>query len=183
MFVVLALLGTTRAVAECVILFHGLGRTPLSMLPLEFAVERAGFSAVNHGYPSLASTIDELAATHVPEALAECGVTPDVPVHFVTHSMGGILVRYYLQNHDLPAGSRMVMLGPPNHGSELIDEFAEQSWFSVMGPAALQLGTGPESVPLGLAPVDRGELGAAESVVSPTCHPVAAAAISAAIPV
>ena len=140
--------------SECVILLHGLGRTPLSMLPLKFAVERAGFRTVNHGYPSLAEPIEELAGAHVPAALAECGAAPDEPVHFVTHSLGGILVRYYLQDHELPAGSRMVMLGPPNHGSELIDEFADDPWFSVMGPAALQLGTGPESVPLSLAPVE-----------------------------
>lgn len=147
-------LGSIRAAADgCVILLHGLGRTPLSMLPLAFALERAGYRAVNYGYPSLVGTIEELAGTHVPEALAECSAEPGTPIHFVTHSLGGILVRVYLQDHDLPPGSRMVMLGPPNHGSELIDEFADQLWFRVMGPAALQLGTGPESVPVGLGPI------------------------------
>ena len=139
---------------QCVILLHGLGRTPLSMLPIRFAVERAGYTAVNHGYPSLASPIEELSATQIPEALSECGSTQDAPIYFVTHSMGGILVRHYLQDHALPAGSRMVMLGPPNHGSELIDEFADEPWFSVMGPAALQLGTGPDSIPFNLEPID-----------------------------
>ncbi len=138
----------------CVILLHGLGRTPLSMLPLRFAVEGAGFTAVNYGYPSLASPIDELSGTHIPRALAECAVPSDVPVHFVTHSLGGIVVRHYLQDHTLPAGSRMVMLGPPNHGSELIDEFASQPWFAVMGPAALQLGTGPDGLLATLGAVD-----------------------------
>ena len=145
---------TAAEPGECVILLHGLGRTPLSMLPLKFALDRAGYRTVNQGYPSLALPIEELAATHVPEALAKCAVPPGTPVHFVTHSMGGILVRHYLQDKRLPDGSRMVMLGPPNHGSELIGELADNSWFSVMGPAALQLGTGAGSLAANLGPVD-----------------------------
>ena len=144
----------TAEPAECVILLHGLGRTPLSMLPLAFALEHAGFRAVNQGYPSLADPVEELSAAYIPRALAKCASAPEAPVHFVAHSMGGILVRHYLQDHGLPEGSRMVMLGPPNHGSELIDEFAGKAWFSVMGPAARQLGTGPGNLPGTLKPVD-----------------------------
>ena len=138
----------------CVILLHGLGRTSLSMLPLKFALDLAGYRTVNQYYPSLLNSVEELSDTHVPEALAKCESAPDAPVHFVAHSLGGILVRQYLQDHDVPEGSRMVMLGPPNNGSELIDEFADDAWFSVMGPAALQLGTGADSVPGNLRPVD-----------------------------
>ena len=138
----------------CVILLHGLGQTALSMLPLKFALDREGYRTVNQGYPSLAQPIEELSASHVPGALAKCDSPPDEPVHFVTHSMGGILVRHYLQDHDLPDGSRMVMLGPPNRGSEWIDRFADDVWFSVMGPAALQMGTGADSLPGNLQPID-----------------------------
>ena len=138
----------------CVILLHGLGRTPLSMLPLKFALDIAGYRTVNQGYLSLADAVEELSGTQIPEALGKCESPPDAPVHFVAHSLGGILVRHYLQDHDVPDGSRMVMLGPPNHGSELIDEFADEPWFTVMGPAALQLGTGPDSLPASLGPVD-----------------------------
>ena len=151
----LAPAAATAAEAEtCAILLHGLGRTPLSMLPLKFALDRAGYRTVNQSYPSLARPIDELSATYVAEALSKCASAPDAPVHFVAHSLGGILVRHYLQDHDVPDGSRMVMLGPPNSGSELIDEFADDPWFNVMGPAALQLGTGAGSVPGNLDPVD-----------------------------
>jgi len=145
----------TSAQSEtCVILLHGLGRTPLSMLPLKFTLDLAGYRTVNQGYPSLVQPIEELADTHVAEALAKCAAAPDAPVHFVGHSLGGILVRQYLQDHDVPDGSRMVMLGPPNHGSELVDEFADEPWFTVMGPAALQLGTGTDSLPANLEPVN-----------------------------
>ena len=145
----------TSAQSEtCVILLHGLGRTPLSMLPLKFTLDLAGYRTVNQGYPSLLQPIEELAGTHVAEALAKCASAPDMPVHFVAHSLGGILVRQYLQDHDVPDGSRMVMLGPPNHGSELVDEFADDPWFTVMGPAALQLGTGADGLPANLEPVN-----------------------------
>ena len=145
----------TSAQSEtCVILLHGLGRTPLSMLPLKFTLDLAGYRTVNQGYPSLVQPIEELAGTHVAEALAKCASAPDAPVHFVAHSLGGILVRQYLQDHDIPDGSRMVMLGPPNHGSELVDEFADEPWFTVMGPAALQLGTGAGGLPANLEPVN-----------------------------
>ena len=109
---------------------------------------------MNQGYPSLMQSIEELSGTYVPEALAKCESAPEAPVHFVGHSLGGILVRHYLQDHDVPDGSRMVMLGPPNHGSELVDEFADDPWFSVMGPAALQLGTGAGGLPANLEPVN-----------------------------
>ena len=136
------------------ILLHGLGRTPLSMLPLKFTLDLAGYRTVNQGYPSLVQSVEELSGTYVPEALAKCESAPEAPVHFVGHSLGGILVRHYLQDHDVPDGSRMVMLGPPNHGSELVDEFADEPWFTVMGPAALQLGTGADSLPASLEPVN-----------------------------
>ncbi len=138
----------------CVILLHGLGRTPLSMLPLKFALDGEGYRTVNEGYPSLLQPIEELSATYVADALEDCESAPDEPVHFVAHSLGGILVRQYLQDHEVPPGSRMVMLGPPNHGSELVDEFGDDAWFAVMGPAALQLGTGTDSVPANLGPVN-----------------------------
>ena len=138
----------------CVILLHGLGRTPLSMLPLKFTLDRAGYRTVNQGYPSLVQSVEELSGTFVPEALSKCESAPEAPIHFVGHSLGGILVRQYLQDHDVPDGSRMVMLGPPNHGSELVDEFADDAWFTVMGPAALQLGTGTDGLPANLEPVN-----------------------------
>ena len=138
----------------CVILLHGLGRTPLSMVPLQIALELAGYRTVNQGYPSRAGSIETLAAAHVAEALTKCASPPDAPVHFVAHSLGGILVRQYLQDRDLPPGSRMVMLGPPNQGSELVDRFGADAWFRVLGPAARQLGTEAGSLPSQLDPVD-----------------------------
>ncbi len=138
-----------------VVLLHGLGRTSLSMLRLEMALEEQGYEVHNIGYPSREHTVEELAERYLAPALAECCADGRRRVHFVTHSLGGIVLRYYLSHHDLPGLGRVVMLSPPNRGSELADWAAEKAPVrELLGPAAAELGTGPESLPNRLGPVD-----------------------------
>ncbi len=142
------LLTPGMAAAECVVLLHGLARTEASLLAMEAALEVQGYKVVNHGYPSRAEGIAELAAEHVGQAVAECG---DTKVNFVTHSMGGILVRVWLRDQKPANMGRVVMLAPPNHGSEIVDAFGQIGAFEWLnGPAGVELGTGKGSVPLSL---------------------------------
>ena len=145
------------AKSECVILLHGLGRTRYSLNKLASEL-RSDYDVINDTYPSRRHTIEELAKIAVGGALSKC-LDNYSKVHFVTHSLGGILVRQYLSEHHLPKLGNVVMLGPPNQGSELVDFFAkspvlEKIFANVNGPAGRQLGTMESSVPRLLGNVD-----------------------------
>lgn len=144
---------TSTAVAEeCVILLHGMARSSSSMETMAEALDAAGFTAINIDYPSREHPIEVLAPMAISRGLALCeaaGATDKT--HFVAHSLGGILVRKYLKDNEIENLGRVVMLGPPNQGSQAIDElgdFPGVDWLN--GPAGRQLGKGPESVPLQL---------------------------------
>ena len=140
---------------ECVILLHGLGRTSRSLNKMADALQAAGFRPVNLDYPSRKKTIQELALETIERGLGRCARMQARTVHFVTHSMGGVLVRYYLSRHRPENLGRVVMLSPPNRGSEAADHLRDSAlykWFN--GPAGQQLVTGPEGLPEQLGPVD-----------------------------
>jgi phosphatidate phosphatase APP1 len=140
---------------ECVVLLHGMARSRFSMYLMEKYLQEKGYRTINEGYPSTKKSIKELAGEEVTAAAKSCRKGGAKKIHFVTHSLGGILTRQYLQSHDLPKGSRIVMLAPPNQGSELADKLKgldAYKWLN--GPAGQELGTGPGSIPNSLKPVD-----------------------------
>jgi pimeloyl-ACP methyl ester carboxylesterase len=143
----------TPQAKECVILLHGLARTRYSLEKIEAVLQDAGYFTVNLGYPSREQPVEVLAEAVISRSLEQCGEAR--VVHFLTHSLGGILVRYYLGRHPLGNLGRVVMLSPPNQGSEVADELKDQmfyQWFN--GPAGQQLITGPEGLPARLGPVN-----------------------------
>ncbi|MBL4794461.1 MAG: hypothetical protein JKY24_02905 [Pseudomonadales bacterium] len=151
--------------ASCVVLLHGLARSDNSMKKMENQLLDAGFTPVNMSYPSRDFSIETLAIKAIEPAVSKCPEGSEI--NFVTHSLGGILVRQYLKNHVIENMKRVVMLGPPNKGSEVVDKLRAVPGFQfINGDAGMQLGTGQSSVPnsLGKATFDVGIVAGSRSI-------------------
>lgn len=131
---------------ETVVLLHGLGRSAANMLILEWRLEARGYRVCNVGYNTRAVRIED-AIEEVYGEIVDCR-EGDGPLHFVTHSLGGLVMRGLLGSRSIERLGRAVMLAPPNGGSEIADRLGELGWLeSVMGPLSTQLGTGVDDLP------------------------------------
>jgi len=150
------------APTECVILLHGLGRTAASMFWLARDLRAEGFVVINQNYPSRSEAIPALshkvhsainrceAAAHAAAGANTNADLVGVHISFVTHSMGAILLRSYFANPDFMRPThiqfqRAVLLGPPNQGSEIVDQMMSRWYFKLAnGSAGVALGTAPD---------------------------------------
>lgn len=133
---------------DCVILLHGLARSPHSMRPIESLLKAHDYIVINEDYPTTKDTIDKLANQYIPLMVNQCLAHRVSHIDFVTHSMGGVVLEDYLENHNIPYLYRIVMLGPPNHGSELVNLFHGNYLFKYFtGPAGQELSTYNTSIP------------------------------------
>ncbi|WPZ33102.1 hypothetical protein T8K17_17885 [Thalassobaculum sp. OXR-137] len=130
--------------APIVVILHGIGESRWNMLGIARALRKAGFEARLFAYPSLRYDTSAL-ADRLSAHLQRIGVwASGRTVHFVTHSMRGLVLRDYLASGAMSPGwtGRAVMIGPPNRGSEVTDlmfTFSPYHWF--YGPAGRQLTT------------------------------------------
>jgi triacylglycerol esterase/lipase EstA (alpha/beta hydrolase family) len=127
-----------------VVLLHGIFRTHRSMASFARFLERSGFAVLNLGYPSTKYSIEALADNIHPQISAFAARV--TKLHFVGYSMGGLLIRAYLNKHRPEKLGRVVMIGTPNQGSEVADFL--QNWRlyqKLYGPAGQQLITKQDS--------------------------------------
>ena len=129
------------AAPDGVVLLHGISRTSRSLRRMQAAIRAAGLATLNIGYASRRNTLERLAEDIHP-AIERFVDSTEGSIHFVGHSMGGLLARVYLGRHRPKRLGRVVMLGTPNGGSEIADRLKDflpyRVWF---GPAGQQLGT------------------------------------------
>ncbi len=138
---------------ELVVLLHGLGRSPSAMRSLAGRLEAAGYRVERPGYSSLDSSPDDILA-EVSDKIAALGIQRAPRVHFVGHSLGGLLIRAFLADNEPANLGHVVVIGSPNHGTPLVDNLRGKWWFDMLGPMTLALGTGRDSFPSRLRPPD-----------------------------
>lgn len=140
---------------ECVVLLHGVGMGAWAMSPLAGALEEAGYRTLNLSYPSRQLPIEQIAGEWLPAKLRAGGVEAAPRVHFVVHSMGSLVTRLYLRDRRPANLGRVVMLGPPNHGSAAADRSSRNAFLrALMGVNLPRLGTGEAAIARQLGPAD-----------------------------
>lgn len=143
------------AQSDCVVLLHGWARVTDSMAKLANRLDDAGYTAHNVKYATRRHPVERMAADAVGGGVAACRDGNAPAIHFVAHSLGAILVRYYLHHNELEELGRVVMLAPPNQGSELMDGLLKIPGFRFFsGPAGPALGTGTTGIAHRLPPVE-----------------------------
>lgn len=115
---------------ECAILLHGIANPALVMSPFEIALKLNGFDTINIEYPSRDESIDRL-SKYIHKALIKKDYHQYDTIHFIAFSLGALVLRAYL-NHTTPSNmGRVVMLGPPNQGTEAADKLKDEWYYQL----------------------------------------------------
>lgn len=136
---------------DCVILIHGFLRSGKQLESLGKFLDQKGFVIIFADYPSRKYGIEEVAENDILPLIRSNCTNPSRKIHFVTHSAGGIVLRYFLSKHSIGNLGRIVLLAPPNHGSEVANFLCGIPFFRwILGPILSQLKAGPNEFLSGL---------------------------------
>jgi len=140
---------------DCVVLLHGIGMRSYVMKRLESALTADGYRVVNLSYPSRQMPFEQIVGEYLPDQLRKHAVASAPRLHFVTHSMGSLLVRKLIQDARPANLGRVVMIGPPNHGSTAADEAKKNALLrEFLGGNLVRLGTGEDAIVRTLGPAN-----------------------------
>ena len=138
---------------DYVVLLHGFWRTARSMKKIENVLTKKGYSVINLDYPSRREKIEKLSHDYLKKCIEKQCTDKNKKIHFVTHSMGGIIVRYFLSKHELPNLGKVFMIAPPNKRYKLVEYLSSFPILNtIMGPALKQLSTAKNSLPSKIEP-------------------------------
>ena len=137
-----------------VILLHGLGRDQKIMQPMAMKLQQTGYQTHNFSYASTQYPVEAL-AEKIYQKILMVQEQSNAPLHFVLHSLSSLIIRYLLQHYDVVNLGRVVMIAPPNHGSEVADLFKNFKFYQKLyGPAGQELVTGPKGIAARLPAAD-----------------------------
>ncbi len=136
---------------ETVVLLHGLGRGKSILTKLDEWLQNAGFATAIVDYKSIGRSPREI-MNDVAAQISAFRLDTHRTVHFAGHSLGGLMIRAYLDSIHLPNLGRVVLIGSPNKGTPFVDYFQDSWIMKLAGPAAAALGTGDRSFPKTLRP-------------------------------
>lgn len=136
---------------DIVVLIHGLGRGKSIMVPLQERLEVAGFKTVLIDYRSINRSPVQILA-EVSKQIDTIRIDTDQQIHFVGHSLGGLIIRAFLDSHSVKNLGKAVLIGSPNKGTPFVDHFRDAWWLKLVGTAASSLGTDEKSFPRSLRP-------------------------------
>lgn len=133
---------------ELVVLSHGLGRSDTAMWRLEDKLEQAGFEVCSIDYDTIGESVEHVLAEANSE-IENC-IKPSNRIHFVGHSLGGLVIKHYLATHSDFTNQynlgEVVMVGTPNKGSEVADKLANHMVMNFDGGIGKALMTGEQTL-------------------------------------
>ncbi len=110
------------------------------MIPIEEDLQKDGYRTINISYPSRKYSIDEISSKHVHPLINTNGCSK---VHFIGHSMGGVVTRYYLANYSVKNLGKVILIASPSQGSEIVQKLSTTNWLAkILGPGCLELAKG-----------------------------------------
>lgn len=143
---------------DIVVTFHGIYGREKQLRFINESLAKNGYSVVNIQYPTVDDRIEEMVDKYIApvienqiEKLNKINAErkyrnlPELKINFVVHSMGSVLLRYYLENNKLKNLGKVVLISPPSHGSHLSDNIIADIFKFYVGPAVAELKTNKKS--------------------------------------